>query len=48
EMLIDAILKLHDDIQHSTMGSHRKAEIGEREQAALTAAPTSDMTGLLR
>jgi NADH-quinone oxidoreductase subunit B len=48
EMLMDAILKLHDDIQHSHLGSNRRAEIAENEQAALTAAPTSDMTGLLR
>jgi NADH-quinone oxidoreductase subunit B len=48
EMLIDAILKLHDDIQHSHLGSHRRAEVAENERAALTARPTSDMTGLLR
>ena len=48
EMLIDAILKLHDDIQNSKLGAHRVAEIESNEQAALTASPTSDMRGLLR
>ena len=48
EMLIDAILKLHDDIQHSHLGSNRRQEIVDNEQAALTAPPTSDVTGLLR
>ena len=48
EMLIDAILKLHDDIQHSHLGAHRRTEIVDNEQAALTATPTSDLTGLLR
>ena len=48
EMLIDAILKLHDDIQTSKLGAHRVAEVETNEQAALTASPTSDMRGLLR
>ncbi|HSS68740.1 MAG TPA: NADH-quinone oxidoreductase subunit B, partial [Nocardioidaceae bacterium] len=48
EMLIDAILKLHADIQHGTLGANRAAEIEAGEQAALTAPPTGDMTGLLR
>jgi NADH-quinone oxidoreductase subunit B len=48
EMLIDAILKLHDDIQHSKMGSHRRAEVATQEQEALDALPTSEKTGLLR
>jgi NADH-quinone oxidoreductase subunit B len=47
-MLIDAILKLHDDIQHSKLGAHRLAEIDADEQLALTAEPTSQMRGLLR
>jgi NADH-quinone oxidoreductase subunit B len=48
EMLIDSILKLHDQIQHSKLGAHRTAEIAEQEQAALTATPTSQLKGLLR
>ena len=48
EMLIDAILKLHDQVQHAKLGSNRRAEIEEQETAALAALPTSDMRGLLR
>ncbi|MFY9914219.1 MAG: NADH-quinone oxidoreductase subunit B, partial [Nocardioidaceae bacterium] len=48
EMLIDAILKLHDDIQHSKLGANRVAEAQRNEQAALAAEPTSEMRGLLR
>jgi NADH-quinone oxidoreductase subunit B len=48
EMLIDAILKLHDDMLNAKLGAHRVAEIESNEQAALTASPTSDMRGLLR
>ena len=28
EMLMDAILKLHDKIQHEPLGSHRETSIG--------------------
>ncbi len=48
EMLIDAILKLHHDIQHSKLGANREAQIKEQEEAALSALPTSQMKGLLR
>ena len=48
EMLMDAILKLHDQIQHTKLGGHRRAEVAELEAAALTAAPTIEMKGLLR
>jgi NADH-quinone oxidoreductase subunit B len=48
EMLIDAILKLHDDIRAEKLGPHRRAEVADNESAALEATPTSDMTGLLR
>jgi NADH-quinone oxidoreductase subunit B len=48
EMLIDAILKLHDQVQHKPLGPNaRKAEV-ELETAALSAAPTSQMKGLMR
>ena len=48
EMLIDAILKLHDQIQHTPLGVNRVKADHEREAAALTARPTSDQIGLLR
>jgi NADH-quinone oxidoreductase subunit B len=48
EMLIDAILKLHDNIKAEKLGPHRRAEIEELEQAAMTALPTAQMRGLLR
>ena len=47
-MLIDAILKLHDKVQHTKMGVNRAAEIEELETAALRALPTSEMKGRLR
>jgi NADH-quinone oxidoreductase subunit B len=47
-MLIDAILKLHDQVQSAKLGPNRRAEIEERETAALAALPTSEMRGLLR
>ena len=40
EMLLDAFLKLHDHIQHSKLGANKRAELQEREVAALAAAPT--------
>lgn len=48
EMLIDAIFKLRDSIQHTQLGADRNAEIREQEAAALAALPTSSQTGLLR
>jgi NADH-quinone oxidoreductase subunit B len=48
EMLIDAILKLHDQIQHQALGSNARRELVEKETAALAAAPTSQIKGLLR
>jgi NADH-quinone oxidoreductase subunit B len=48
EMLIDAILKLHDQVQHGKLGAHRAAEVLEHETTALNAVPTSEMKGLLR
>jgi NADH-quinone oxidoreductase subunit B len=48
EMLLDAFLKLHDDIQHGKLGANRLALEEEQETAALTAAPTLEMKGLLR
>jgi NADH-quinone oxidoreductase subunit B len=47
EMLIHAILKLHEDIQHAKLGSDRSQQIEQREELALTATPTSEQRGLL-
>jgi NADH-quinone oxidoreductase subunit B len=47
-MLIDAILKLHAQVQGEKLGPHRLADIEAKEQAAMTAVPTSQMKGLLR
>ena len=48
EMLIDAILKLHDQIQATKLGVNRLAEIEETETAGLNALPTGQMKGLMR
>ena len=48
EMLIDAILKLHDQVQTGKLGANRRAQIEELETTALAALPTSSMRGLLR
>jgi NADH-quinone oxidoreductase subunit B len=48
EMLIDAILKLHDQVQHGKLGSNRAKQIEELETERLNALPTSEMRGLLR
>jgi NADH-quinone oxidoreductase subunit B len=47
-MLIDAILKLHDQVQSRPLGANMRKQVEERETAALQASPTSDMRGLLR
>lgn len=48
EMLIDAILKLHQKIQGSKLGVNREEAAREAEEAALKALPTIEMKGLLR
>jgi NADH-quinone oxidoreductase subunit B len=48
EMLLDAILKLHEKIQHSKLGVNREEAAREAEEAALKALPTIEMKGLLR
>ena len=48
EMLIDAVLKMHKQIQNSKLGVNRLAEIEEQEREAMVALPTSAMKGLLR
>jgi len=39
EMLLDAIVKLHDKIQNMKLGANREAEIAELEQARLRRLP---------
>ncbi len=48
EMLLDAILKLHDHIQREPLGVNRKHAARAAEMAALAATPTHEMKGLLR
>ncbi len=48
EMLINAILMLHQQIQDSPLGVDRVRAAEAAEQAALQALPTSQMKGLLR
>ncbi len=48
EMLLDAILKIHEKIQHAKLGVNHRKELVEREQTALEAPSTSEMKGLLR
>jgi NADH-quinone oxidoreductase subunit B len=47
-MLIDAILKLHEQVQSTKLGAHRLQQVEDQENAALSAVPTSQMKGLLR
>ncbi len=48
EMLINAILMLHEEIAKAPLGVNRVKAAQAAEQAALTAIPTSHMKGLLR
>jgi len=48
EMLIDAILKLREQIQHEKLGAHRVKQVVELEQKALEATPLIEQRGLLR
>ena len=48
EMLMDAILTLHEQVMDSKLGSNRVRQIAELEAEALTAPPTIEMRGLLR
>jgi len=47
EMLIDAILKLHQQIQTGPLGVNRREAASAAEAAALEAIPTSHLKGLL-
>jgi NADH-quinone oxidoreductase subunit B len=48
EMLINAILELHKQIQSMPLGVNRENAVKAAEAAALAATPTSQMKGLLR
>src|ERR687886_2477803 len=48
EMLINAILTLHEENQNMPLGANRRRAAQAAEQAALEAMPTSKMKGLLR
>jgi len=45
EMLLDAIVKLHDKIQNMKLGANRRAEIEELEQARLRRLPLAQAPG---
>jgi NADH-quinone oxidoreductase subunit B len=47
EMLLDAILKLHEQINNEKIGTNRAQIIIEVELAAMNAKPTHQMKGLL-
>jgi NADH-quinone oxidoreductase subunit B len=47
EMLLDAILKLHEQISDTKLGANRAQVIKEVELAAMNAKPTHEMKGLL-
>ncbi|GEN80928.1 NADH-quinone oxidoreductase subunit B [Actinotalea fermentans] len=48
EMLLNAILALHEQVRQSPFGVNREAAVRAAEEAALAATPTSQMKGLLR
>lgn len=48
EMLLHALLELHQQIQDTPMGVNRVEAAKAAEAAALAATPTSEMKGLLR
>jgi NADH-quinone oxidoreductase subunit B len=47
EMLMDAIIKLHEEIRNAPLGVDREQAARAAEQAALEAVPTIQMKGLL-
>lgn len=47
EMLLHAILELHDQIKNEPLGVNREAAARAAEEAALAATPTHEMKGLL-
>ncbi|UNX54415.1 NADH-quinone oxidoreductase subunit B [Georgenia sp. TF02-10] len=47
EMLLNAILELHEQIKNAPLGVNREAAARRAEEAALAATPTHQMKGLL-
>ena len=47
EMLLNAIIKLHEQIESMPLGANRVAAARAAEQAARAAVPTHQMKGLL-
>jgi NADH-quinone oxidoreductase subunit B len=47
EMLMDAILKLHEQISNTKLGVNREEVIREVEAAMLASKPTHQLNGLL-
>ncbi|MBD2892411.1 NADH-quinone oxidoreductase subunit B family protein [Spirillospora sp. NPDC000708] len=43
EMLLDAIVKLHDKVRNTRLGAHRRTEVVQQERARLTQLPLIDM-----
>ena len=48
EMLLDAIIKLHEEIQDMKLGAHRRKEVVELEQQAMLTPALAEQKGLLR
>jgi NADH-quinone oxidoreductase subunit B len=48
EMLLNAILTLHEQVRNEPLGVNRAKAVRAAEEAALAATPTSEMKGLLR
>lgn len=48
EMLLNAILTLHEQVRREPLGVNREKAVRAAEAAALAATPTSEMKGLLR
>jgi NADH-quinone oxidoreductase subunit B len=46
EMLLDAILKLHDKIQNTKLGAHRREEIKVLEESRLKSLPLLGQSGV--
>jgi NADH-quinone oxidoreductase subunit B len=46
EMLLDSIVKLHDKIQNTKLGAHRRAQIESADQIKLKQLPLMDQSGV--
>ncbi|TDQ45620.1 NuoB/complex I 20 kDa subunit family protein [Actinorugispora endophytica] len=45
EMLLDAVLKLHDKVQNTKLGAHREREIEELDRRRMRMLPLVEQTG---